>query len=222
MGYVDSDEDGGQNSDGVLGETSKGGGESMADFSEEEDETPEDWSKLEMPQAIISSLPSAMGSSRGAAGDGSDEGKAQREYNLTIPSTFDKLTMEDLLHTITNPKVRQSLKPIADNAPPKSSKSGEQGKLSAPLAMRQQDKLDQAAAYEKSKETLGRWTDTVKQNRQGDHLHSPLANAPNARLPWPKKITGLSTSESTPLTELEAVISGILKESNMASEKSIE
>ena len=36
-----------------------------------------------------------------------------------------------------------------------------------------------------------------------------------------KKITVLSASEPTPLAELEATISGILKESNMASGKSI-
>jgi len=149
------------------------------------------------------------------------EGKAPNEYNLTIPSTSDKLTVEDLMHTVTNPKLKQSLNLIADNPPPKSSKSGVQGKLSAPLAKRQQDKLDRAAAYEKSKETLSRWTETVKHSRQADHLHFPLANAPNARLPAPKKITVLSASEPTPLTELEATISGILKESNMASEKSI-
>jgi len=59
----------------------------------------------------------------------------------------------------------------------------------------------------------------VKHNRQVDHLHFPLANAPNARLPVPKKITVLSGSRST---ELKATISRILKESNTASEKSIE
>jgi len=140
MGYVDSDEDGGLNSDEALGESDEGGGEWMADFSEEEDEAPEDQSKLAKLQAIISSLPSTMKSSGRATGDDSNEGTAPNEYNLTIPSTFDKLAMEDLLHTVTNPKLRRSLKPIADNAPPKSSKSGEREKLSAPLAKRQQDK----------------------------------------------------------------------------------
>jgi len=221
----DDEEEDGELSDSSMGSESESGDEgdeeSMVDFSEEEDETPEDPSKLAKLQEIISSLPSTMKSSRRTPGDDPNEGKAPNEYNLTIPSTSDKLTVEDLMPTVTNPKLKQSLKLIADNAPPKSSKSGVQGKLSAPLAKRQQDKLDRAAAYEKSKEVLGRWTDTVKHSRQADHLHFPLANAPNARLPVPKKITALSASEPTLLTELEATISGILKESNMASEKSI-
>ncbi|RPB01097.1 Utp14-domain-containing protein [Choiromyces venosus 120613-1] len=195
--------------------------ESMTNFSEEEDETPEDPSKLAKLQEIISSLPSTTKSSKRARENDPNEGKTPNEYNLAISSTSEKLTVEDLLPSITDPKLKQSLKLIADNAPPKFGKSGVQGKLSVPLAKRQQDKLDRAAAYEKSKEALGRWTDTVKHSRQADHLHFPLANAPNARLPAPKKITVLSASVPTPLTELEATISGILKESNMASEKSI-
>ena len=216
---------GDESSDGSMGSESgsgdEGDGESMSDFSEEEDETLEDSSKLTKLQEIISSLPSTVKSSRRARENDPNEGKAPNEYNLTIPSASDKLTVEDLMSTVADPRLKQSLKLIASNAPPKASKSGVQGKLSAPLAKRQQDKLDRTAAYEKSKEALGRWTDTVKHSRQADHLHFPLANAPNARLPAPRKITVLSASEPTLLTQLEATISGILKESNMASEKSI-
>jgi len=39
MGYVDSDEDSGLNSDEALGESDEGDGESMADYSEEEDKS---------------------------------------------------------------------------------------------------------------------------------------------------------------------------------------
>ncbi|CAZ85657.1 unnamed protein product [Tuber melanosporum] len=194
-------------------------GDLVSDFSEE-DETLEDPSKLAKLQEIICSLPSTKSPRRAREND-PNEGKTPNEYNLTISSTSDKLTVEDLMPTITDPKLRQSLELVAGNPPPKSSKPGVQGKLSAPLAKRQQDKLDRAAAYEKSKEALGRWTDTVKHSRQADYLHFPLANAPNARLPAPRKVAVLSASEPTPLTELEATISGILKESNMASEKSI-
>ncbi|PWW72723.1 Utp14-domain-containing protein [Tuber magnatum] len=224
---VSGGEEGG---DGELSDSSTGGesesgdgdnGESVASFSEEEDETPEDPSKLAKLQEVISSLPSTTKSSKRARGNDPNEGKTPGEYNLTIPSTSAKLTVEDLMPTVTDPKLKQSLKLVTDNAPPKSSRSGVQEKLSAPLAKRQQDKLDRAAAYEKSKEALGRWTDTVKHSRQADHLYFPLANAPNAPLPAPGKITVLSASRSTPLTELEATISGILKESNLASEKSI-
>ncbi|KAG0638159.1 small-subunit processome [Tuber brumale] len=220
----DRDEEGDEFSDSSMSDESESGdeddGESVADFSEE-DETPEDPSKLAKLQEIIFSLPSTTKSPKRARENDPNEGKTPNEYNLTISSTSDKLTVEDLMPTITDPKLRQSLELVAGNAPSKSSKSGVQGKLSAPLAKRQQDKLDRAAAYEKSKEALGRWTDSVKHNRQVDHLHFPLTNAPNARLQAPRKVTVLSASEPTPLTELEATISGILKESNMASEKSI-
>ncbi|KAG0136826.1 small-subunit processome [Tuber indicum] len=93
-------------------------------------------------------------------------------------------------------------------------------KLSAPLAKRQQDKLDRSVAYEKSKEALGRRTGAVKHNRQVGH-HLPLANAPNARLSALRKVTVLSASEPASFTELEATISGVLKDSNMASGKFI-
>ncbi|CUS13122.1 unnamed protein product [Tuber aestivum] len=224
---VSDDEEGkdGEISDSSMGGESESGeeddGESVASFSEEEDETPEDPSKLAKLQEIISSLPSTMKPSKRARENDPNEGRTPGEYNLTIPSTSDKLTVEDLTPTVTDPKLKQSLKLVAGNAPPKPSKSGVQGRLSVPLAKRQQDRLDRAAAYERSKEALGRWTDTVKHSRQADHLHFPLANAPNARLPAPRKIAVLSASQSTPLTELEATVSGILKESNLASEKSI-
>lgn len=205
-------------------------GESASEDSDEEadqllseaesDSPPEDPAKLATLQDLISSLPTASRptSKRVRIAD-PNESKTPNEYNLSLPST-QKLTVSDFLPTATDPWIKKSLKLISSDAPAKPGKSGVQGKLSAPLAKRQQDRLDRAAAYEKSKETLDRWADTVKHGREADHLQFPLPNAPNAPVPAPKRLPAI-TPESAPLTDLEATISGILKESNMASEKAI-
>jgi U3 small nucleolar RNA-associated protein 14 len=86
--------------------------------------------------------------------------------------------------------------------------------LDVPLAKRQQDRLDRSAAYEKSKETLKRWNDTVKHNRRADHLMFPLpdndvASAKSNSILMP-------TTTSKPFNELEATIQSILEESGLA------
>ncbi|KAG0130312.1 hypothetical protein HOY82DRAFT_609523 [Tuber indicum] len=86
---------------------------------------------------------------------------------------------------------------------------------------RERDWLDPAAVYVKSREALGRCTDTGGDNPQVDHLHSPLANALDARLTPPGNVTVLSASAATPFTELAVTISGIPKESITASERSV-
>lgn len=91
--------------------------------------------------------------------------------------------------TISDPKLKKVAQGPRRYHPAAGTKStGIQGKLSAPLAKRQQDRIDRAAAYVKTNETLGRWTDTVKMNREADHLHFPLPNAPNAPIAAPKRL----------------------------------
>ncbi|KAH0608031.1 uncharacterized protein H6S33_002083 [Morchella sextelata] len=213
----DGDDDEEEPSDGDDSDT-----DSFAHFSEEDD-TPEDPAKLEALQSLITALPS--GSKHAAKRvrlDDPNEGKTPNEYNLSIGTASQKLTLDDLMPTITDPKLKKSLKVLSDTAPAGTKSSGVQGKLSAPLAKRQQDRIDRAAAYVKTKETLGRWVDTVKMNREADHLHFPLPNAPNAPIQAPKRLLSITTATGrTPLTALEATISGILKESNMESEKRI-
>lgn len=202
------------------------GGDSDADsftkFSEEDD-TPEDPTKLAALRSLITSLPSSTSqpAAKRVRLDDPNEGKTPNEYNLSLSSASQKLTVEDLIPTITDAHLKKSLKVLTDTTPAGTKKSGVQGKLSAPLAKRQQDKLDRAAAYEKTNETLGRWVDTVKHNREAEHLHFPLANALNAPIQAPARIPTMTATNATPLTALEATISGILKDSNMTSEKQI-
>ncbi|KAG0638480.1 hypothetical protein HOY80DRAFT_1016378 [Tuber brumale] len=77
-------------------------------------------------------------------GNEANEGKTPNEYNFTIYSTSDKLTAEDLTPTSDHQlSQRHDLVPA-------------QGNLSVQLARRQQDRLDGAAAYDKSSGARGR------------------------------------------------------------------
>ncbi|OOQ88258.1 putative small nucleolar ribonucleoprotein complex subunit Utp14 [Penicillium brasilianum] len=133
----------------------------------------------------------------------SQEQSTPTEYGLTSSR---KLTVADLLPSITDSRLKSSLKHV--DAAPQTTKSGIPGKLDAPLAKRQQDKLDRAAAYEKSKETLDRWLETVKANRKAEHLTFPLPD------PDAQQFHRLDVAK--PKTDLEATIQEILVESGLA------
>ena len=117
-----------------------------------------------------------------------------------------KLMITDLLPSISDPRLKTSLKHMDSNQK-RHGMTGAPGKLEAPLPKRQQDKLDRAAAYEKSKETLNRWLDTVKANRRAEHLSFPLVD------------TGAQPSQSLdvakPQTDLEGTVHDILVESGL-------
>ena len=126
-----------------------------------------------------------------------------------------KLSVNDLLATVTDPQGRKALRMMVDEGKGnRSTGTRWAGKLAVPLAKRKQDALDRAAAYQKSKATLSRWINTVKHNRRAGHLVFPLpdgdaaASKNTSRLP--------STSDAKPMTGLEATIQSILFESGMA------
>ncbi|KAL8793566.1 MAG: hypothetical protein Q9195_003828 [Heterodermia aff. obscurata] len=131
------------------------------------------------------------------------------EYGITSKQ---KLTLSDLQSSITDPDLRKSLKLISDDTKQSSKRRGIPKKLEVPLAKRQQDRLDRAAAYEKSKETLNRWIDTVKHNRRAEHISFPLKD--NVTIPQGSQ-TMLPTVNSKPVTDLESEIQNILQESGL-------
>ncbi|KAJ5477453.1 hypothetical protein N7539_007597 [Penicillium diatomitis] len=133
----------------------------------------------------------------------SQEQGVPTEYGLTSSR---KLTVADLLPSITDSRLKSSLKHV--DAAPQATRTGITGKLDAPLAKRQQDKLDRAAAYEKSKETLDRWLETVKANRKAEHLTFPLPD------PDAQQFHRLDVVQ--PKNELESTIQEILVESGLA------
>ncbi|KAL2821334.1 Utp14 protein-domain-containing protein [Aspergillus cavernicola] len=127
------------------------------------------------------------------------------EFGLTSTR---KLTVADLLPSVTDSRLKNSLKHVDSEVSAHKTSAGIPGKLDAPLARRQHDRIERAAAYEKSKETLGRWIETVKANRRAEHLTFPLPD-PNAQLQHHMGVV-------QPHTDLENAIQNILVESGLA------
>lgn len=127
-----------------------------------------------------------------------------------------KLTVNDILPSVTDPRLKKSLKLLASNKSATAYKQrGIPKKLEVPLPKRQQDRLDRAAAYEKSKETLNRWIDTVKYNRRAEHLIFPLKD-PDVAVPQGSQRL-LSRIHSRTPTDLESAVQNILTESGIGS-----
>lgn len=182
-------------------------------FSEDENDT-NDTSKLRSLQDMVSTLTTKNNQSSRHRSPDALESMTPSEFGLKSKR---KLTIEDLVPTITNPEMQKSLKLMAGGTKKTSSKHGGiPGKLDVPLPKRQQDRLDRTAAYEKSKEALGRWIDTVKHNRRAEHLSFPLKDPSAVNAPGQNRL--LPTGESKPMTDLEGTIQSILRESGLAPE----
>lgn len=154
---------------------------------------------------VSSKVPGKRSKARVTPGEPSDYGLASSQ----------KLTIADLLPTVRDPRLRESLKMLHDSEQKGSNAKSISGKLEPPLPKRQQDRLDREAAYEKSKETLSRWIDTVKRNRRAEHIAFPLTD--------PDALAALGTNQLMPIdqsdavTPLEAAIRDIMTESGLAS-----
>ena len=187
--------------------------ESSVSSADEDDAS--DPAKLAALQSLIANLPQVDQSNRVPArqrNDGASEYNTPSDFGLTSKT---KLTLEDLgLLAIRDPHIKKSLKFLESDSKT-SSKRKLPGKLEVPLAKRQQDRLDRSAAYEKSKETLDRWTDTVKHNRRADHLMFPLPDNDLSSAHSNKQLQ--PTGHSKPFNELEATIQSILEESGLAT-----
>jgi U3 small nucleolar RNA-associated protein 14 len=185
---------------------------SVSSMEENDEDDPEKITALQnliasLPQADVSKAPLRQRS------DGASEYNTPSDFGITSKA---KLTLEDLgLPSIRDPFVKKSLKLLASESEGDSKGKGISGKLQVPLAKRQQDRLDRSAAYEKSKETLDRWTDTVKHNRRAEHLIFPLPDADAASAK--ANIRLQPTTNSKPFNELEATIQTILEESGLAA-----
>ena len=192
---------------------SSDGKASEISFSEDENDT-NDKSKLRSLQDMVSTLTTKnIPSSRHKSPDAL-ESMTPSEFGLKSKR---KLTIEDLAPTITNLEMQKSLRLMAGGTKKSTSKNGGiPGKLDVPLPKRQQDRLDRTAAYEKSKEALGRWIDTVKHNRRAEHLSFPLKDPSAVNAPGQNRL--LPNGESKPMTDLEGTIQSILRESGLAPE----
>ena len=199
--------------EGEGGNSSTENEESIVSFSGE-DEEPRDSAKLASLQNLISSMNEhAQASTRMRPPANAQESTTPSDFGL---NSSRKLTVADMIPSITDPRLRKSLKLLANNDSKSSTtRGGVPKKLDVPLPKRQQDRLDRTAAYEKSKETLKRWIDTVKHNRRAEHLSFPILD-PNAVAAQGSQRL-LPTSHSQPLTDLESTIQNILQDSGLAA-----
>ncbi|KAI9825393.1 MAG: hypothetical protein M1832_001123 [Thelocarpon impressellum] len=143
------------------------------------------------------------------------EFKAPSDFGLT---SSQKLTVSDLLPSVTDATLQKSLKLLSADSTSKGSKrsGGIPAKLDVPLAKRQQDRLDRAAAYEESKETLNRWIDTVKHNRRAEHLTFPLVRSDDVLAHGKDRLVA---SAIAPVSKLENTIQSILERSGLSTAK---
>lgn len=187
--------------------------ESMLSFSGGE-EDPGDSDKLASLQATICTLNGQnQGSTRARAPVDAQESTMPSDLPL---SSKRKLTTADLMTTNIDPGLRKAMKLLADKESKNNgTRAGQSKSNDVPLPKRQQDRLDRAAAYEKSKETLSRWIDTVKNNRRAEHLSFPLKD-PNAVVAQGTQRL-LPNSHTQPMTELESTIQNILQDSGLVA-----
>lgn len=182
-------------------------------FSDDEEDA-ENQRGLSKLQSFVNSMEGDVASKPSRKTQSGQEHGKPSEFGLTSTR---KLTVADLIPSVTDSRLKSSLKHLdSATSSRKSKSSGVPGKLEAPLPKRQQDRLERAAAYEKSKETLDRWIETVKANRRAEHLSFPLVDPSAQQIP--------RIDVAKPQTDLEQTIQNILVESGLAgsNEKSAE
>ncbi|TEA21130.1 Uncharacterized protein C8034_v002526 [Colletotrichum sidae] len=193
----ESDESMADQDDGSEGSESESEAESPPSSDEDSEDEEADPSKLGELQKFIA----------GYGGDDEDAAPTKQKQ---------KISFKDLgLAGVKDAQMRKSVKLMTKEE--KETRPGAGKKLDVPLARRQQDKLQRAAAYEKASETIGRWQDTVKHNRRAEHLVFPLPqNAADEGLDNRElqAITAKNTS-----TELEQTIMSIMEQSGLAINK---
>jgi U3 small nucleolar RNA-associated protein 14 len=184
-------------SESIEDEQSEDSDEESSMSSADEDETL-DPTKLAAMHEMINSLPQTAESKRGPEKH-RPEGGFEHKAPSKIGAAKTKLVFDDSATLEkSESKSKKAAKPLA-----------------VPISKRQQDRLDRSVAYDKTKETLERWTDTVKHNRRADHLIFPL---PDNDVTSAHANTRLHpTSQAKPFNELEATIQSILEESGLAA-----
>ncbi|OCK74874.1 Utp14-domain-containing protein [Lepidopterella palustris CBS 459.81] len=172
------------------------------------DEDDDDPTKLSQLRGLIDSLqPEEELAPQGHRGLELHEGMTPSDFNVIRNQKLDigRLSYSD-------PKIKKALKLLRDDIKP-SKRNQISKKLEAPLPRRQQDRLDRAAANAKAKETLDRWTDTVKHNRRAEHLSFPLHDPGTAEPMGTNRL--IPTSQTAPQNDLESTIQSILQESGL-------
>ncbi|KAG6184528.1 hypothetical protein E4U27_000887 [Claviceps purpurea] len=177
------------------------------DYSEDDDDDDEDEEDGGVDAKKLSALQGLI----------SEYGGQPTEKNTAASSAGQKLSLSDLgLTGLSDPLLKKSVKLMNKEA--KEKRPGVAQKLAVPLSRREQGRVDRSVAFEKTNETLERWTETVKQNRRAEHLVFPL--------PQNSDRAGINTDEMQPLTsttgpsnELESTIMSIMEQSGLSLDK---
>lgn len=191
--------------------------ESTLSVSDDEGETTKS-ANLESLKALVSrtnTRSSAISRHQNSIGDTHGSTKPS-EFGL---SSTKKLTVVDLLPSVTDPNLKRSLKLLANDEILSTKRKHMPAKLKVPLTRRERDRLDRAAAYGKSKETLNRWIETVKHNRRAEHLSFPLQYLDGVSARGKQRF--LPKIEPRQFTDLESAIQEILVDSGLAPAKPV-
>lgn len=198
-----------EESDEVEEASGEESGSEESEDAESEESDEEDEDSDDDDEADPEKLDALKGLISGFGGEEDDEATGK-------PSSKQKINFGDLgLSGLNDPHIRKSVKLMNKEA--RENRPGATKKLDAPLSRREQGRLDRSAAYEKTNETLDRWTETVKHNRRAEHLVFPL--------PENSATAGLDRSEIQPLSndkpsnELESTIMSIMEQSGLSMDK---
>lgn len=173
--------------------------------------------KLESLKALVSSTNTRSSATTRHHDSIVDTCSSTNPSEFGISSTK-KLTIADLFPSVTDPNLKRSLKLLTNDDILSSKRKNVPVKLTVPLTRRERDRLDRAAAYVKSKETLNRWIETVKHNRRAEHLSFPLKDLDAVSVCGTQR--SLSKIQPQQFTDLEIAIQGILVNSGLAPAKS--
>ncbi len=132
------------------------------------------------------------------------DAQAPPSYGLV---SSEKLKLTDIIPTISDARIRHAV-----------SKLQKGSEFAAPLVQRQQNRIDREAAYDLAKKEVSKWQETVKRNREADHLIFPLEKQTAIDLP---ATSNTIASTTKPETHLEQEIERILKDSGMTDERDI-
>ncbi|KAG7442817.1 Utp14-domain-containing protein [Guyanagaster necrorhizus] len=214
-------------------ENVEGGGNDEEEKEDEEDEedpfTPSDEDEaapeaLENLQNFVSTLDTSLKKRKPSAEDLpvdapprkrrilKERTEAGEENEFRTHGTGSKLNLDDLLAPLASqPDILLSLKKSAKILNPSS--SSKIRTLSAPLPQRAQERLDREAAYEKTKEEVDKWSATMKQIQEAEHLSFPLQAKPEGR------VSALElAAKFQPITALESSVDALLKTAKLRDE----
>lgn len=199
--YSDSDE-----APSEMGDLAADGASEFS--SEEDDDENETDRRIQLKDFIASMAAEDEQNAPGPRKIETHENAAPSEFGVSR-----KVDLAGFKSKIADPERKKSLKLLQDDKTAKRNDIAR--KLDAPLPKRQQDKLDRAAAAAKAKETLDRWTDTVKHNRRAEHLHfGPDRPEAGSRMGENRL---LPTTTAAPTNDLESTIQSILQQSGLSN-----